>query len=183
MAFSIADRFTVSLARRSGFTLIELLMAMLIMCILLAMAMPSMRSFISQNRLASEVNLFIAATVLARGEAIKRGRPVLICRSVGANQCAASASGDRDGSDWGSGWLVMEKDTGQVLLRQGALADNTNVKASRSAISYNGAGNVGGTFANLVFSHDGKFIRTVCIGRSGRVNLLIGVGACDGPSN
>ncbi|SFB04347.1 prepilin-type N-terminal cleavage/methylation domain-containing protein [Collimonas sp. OK607] len=64
----------------SGMTLIEAMITLAIMCILLSLALPSMRSFVIQNRLSAETSRFIAALALVRSEAIQRGRAVLICR-------------------------------------------------------------------------------------------------------
>ena len=141
-----------------------------------------MHNFIIENRLSADVNQFIAAATFARSEAIKRGRPVVLCRSVDAQldtgKCHTAATENRRADDWGSGWLVMVRDNQEVLLRQAALADSTNAFAGKKSIHYNGAGNISATFTHVVFGHQGKFERTICIGRSGRLNLLRGVGTC-----
>ncbi|MDP5007569.1 MAG: GspH/FimT family protein, partial [Glaciimonas sp.] len=124
--------------------------------------------------------------------AIKRGRPVQLCRSVrsansgnggtNASVCVANAVGGRDANDWGSGWIVMLPDDDQILLRQGALPDKVRVLATKKIIIYNADGNPGASFGNLVFSYenqsDNKFVRIVCMNRSGRVRVLLGVMAC-----
>lgn len=166
-------------ARHCGLTLVEAMIVLAIMSILLAMTLPSMRSFVIQNRLSAEVNQFIVAVSLARSEAVKRGRPVIICRSInadsGGDRCSKNVTVNRDAGDWGTGWLVMVGDTRQILLRQGALDDNTKVKAAGKKtityITYNGTGNASATYANLEFSNNGEYARTVCIASSGRINL------------
>src|SRR5438105_221760 len=70
--------------QRTGFTLIEMLATVLIMSILLAVSVPAMQHFIIETRLSVDVNQFVAAATLARTEAIKRGRSVVLCRSVNA---------------------------------------------------------------------------------------------------
>jgi type IV fimbrial biogenesis protein FimT len=168
---------------RSGFTLIEIMITMLIMSILLAVGVPAMRDFIIETRLSVAVNQFVAAATLARTEAIKRGRSVAICRSVNAEsdagRCVASAgAGDgRAGNDWGSGWIVMVPDENQVLLRQAALSKKTSVVGTNKKITYNGLGRPGASFSSLVFRHGGG-VRIVCLSRSGRIRVLVGVPEC-----
>ncbi|WP_211467531.1 GspH/FimT family pseudopilin [Collimonas silvisoli] len=169
-------------ARDSGFTLIEAMIVLAIMCILLSLALPSMRSFVIQNRLSAETGQLIAALTLARSEAIQRGRAVLVCRSIDADsagaRCSAAATAERVGGDWGAGWLVMVGDSRQILSRQGALDDNTQASAGRTSITYNGSGNASSSFTNLVFSHNGEFARTVCIANSGRISVRKDGGPC-----
>ncbi|MGS0741997.1 GspH/FimT family pseudopilin [Glaciimonas sp. GG7] len=168
---------------RSGFTLIELMLTMSIVSILLMMGMPSMRDFIVETRLSVSVNQFIAAATFARTEAIKRGRSVVLCRSVDAEfdqtaRCAVSMSEGRSNLDWGSGWIVKVESDDQVLLRQGALNESIIVLGKNRAIKYDGLGRPGSTFTSLVFSDNKKFERILCINRSGRMRVLPGKTEC-----
>ncbi|MCU6435655.1 GspH/FimT family pseudopilin [Undibacterium sp. Jales W-56] len=180
---------------KSGFTLIELAIVITIIAILLMIAIPAMRNILIENRLSGNVNEFIAAHNLARSEAIKRGRLVTVCRSInaesGSNACHKTASGDRDGDDWGVGWLVFVENstaTGigtvnageEILLRQGALPDKTYSPASAKSITYNTAGEPLGSMAgsNFRFNVDGKFDRTICIARTGRIRVIRDAVAC-----
>jgi len=165
---------------KQGFTLIELMITLVIAGILLVIGVPAMHDMIVEQRLSASVNEFIAAANFARSEAIKRGRPVKICRSVNAETnsdvCSTSSSGDHDSTDWGSGWIVLDPDD-QVLLRQGALPDKIYAIASSAslrAITFTGSGAPIGTMAGgkLTFSYDGKFDRTVCITRAGRIRVI-----------
>ncbi|HTN67150.1 MAG TPA: GspH/FimT family pseudopilin [Burkholderiaceae bacterium] len=166
---------------RRGFTVIELMITLVIAGILLAIGVPAMRDMVVENRLTANVNEFIAAATFARSEAIKRGRPVTLCRSVkaeaGTDKCITTASGDYDSSDWGSGWIVIVPDEKLVLLRQGALPAKIYAAAkptSLKSITYNGSGGPVGALAGarLIFSYDGQFDRTVCITRTGRIRVI-----------
>lgn len=176
MSFSHA--FERRLPRQSGVTLAEALATLAIMGILLALALPSMRAFLIQNRLAAETRLLVAALTLARNEAVQRGQPVLVCRSITADAidataagCSSAASGDRGGADWAAGWLVLVAGSRQILLRQGALDAATKAQAGRTTITYHAGGNASSSFTNVVFSHKDEFARTVCIASSGRINV------------
>jgi len=168
--------------RCAGVTLLESMIVVAIMGILLVVALPSMRTFVIRNHLAAATNQFIAAAILTRSEAIKRGRPVVICRSVdadgGSDQCSATAAGQRDAGDWGAGWLVKAGDGGQVLWRQGSLDEGISIKAAKHSITYDATGNASGAFVKLVFSSNSEYARTVCIASSGRISTKLDSSEC-----
>lgn len=87
---------------QSGVTLIELMTVVSIVGILLGIGVPSLTTFIVKNRLVTSGNDLISALSYARTEAIKRGKPVSLCkRRVGESTC------DLSGRDWAGGWLVF----------------------------------------------------------------------------
>lgn len=176
---------------RAGYTLIEVLITMSIMSILLAIGVPSMRDVIIRTRLNGNVNQFISAAMLARTEAIKRGRSVVLCSSANAEfdytagcittamSTATAGGGSRDGYEWSKGWIVIVPKTTEakpVLLRQSAIGRNTIINGLKSVIKFDGMGRPGGSFTSLLF-RDGEFDRTVCISASGRMRITKGT-AC-----
>jgi type IV fimbrial biogenesis protein FimT len=178
---SVPDGAT-GIAPDSGLTLVELMIALAIASILLGLALPSMRAFVIQNRLAADISQLVAALTLARSEAIQRGRAVLVCRSMDADSadalCSAAATATRAGGDWGAGWLVLVADSRQILSRQGALDENVQANAGRTTITYNSGGNASSSFTNLVISHNGEFARRICIANTGRINLKPDASEC-----
>ena len=64
--------------RRRGFTLVELMISLAVLVLLLAVAVPSMQEFTANNQLVSAKSNFAAALALARTEAAKRGRVVVL---------------------------------------------------------------------------------------------------------
>ena len=87
--------------RPRGFTIVELMVALSVLAILLALAVPSFTNATLGARLSSYANDLLASTQLARSEAIKRNAPVTLCRSLDGETCAASG-------DWQSGWIVVD---------------------------------------------------------------------------
>jgi type IV fimbrial biogenesis protein FimT len=81
-----------------GFTLIELLVTIGVASLLLAVAAPSFRDMSIRNRLTSYSNDLIATINVARSEAIRRGVPVVICRSDDQASC---------GGTWSDGWIAF----------------------------------------------------------------------------
>ena len=67
---------------QSGFTLTELLAVIAIASILAALAAPSFRDMVRDNRVTAATNTFIAHLALARSEAITRRTTVALCRSA-----------------------------------------------------------------------------------------------------
>jgi len=77
----------------SGFTFIELLVTLAIVSILMGVAIPSMRNIISSSRLTTQANSMVGALTVARSEAAKRNK-IIVVRKVGGS--------------WASGWQVFE---------------------------------------------------------------------------
>lgn len=68
--------------RHSGFTLLELLTVVTIAGLLLAVAVPSMRAFIQNGRMTGSANDLVRTLQVARSEAIKRRRNVVVCTAA-----------------------------------------------------------------------------------------------------
>jgi type IV fimbrial biogenesis protein FimT len=83
---------------QQGFTLVELLVAMTIVAILMAMAIPSYNSFILSTTATQYASGMAESALLARAEAIRRNAAVTVCVS---NDGATCGSGG-----WEQGWLV-----------------------------------------------------------------------------
>lgn len=91
-----------------GFTLIELMVTVTLTAVMLAIGVPSFRSFVATQRVKSTSFDVAAALLLARSEAVKRNRPVTVTPVGGA---------------WTSGWTVQDGAT--VLMQQEALLSMT----------------------------------------------------------
>jgi type IV fimbrial biogenesis protein FimT len=83
-----------------GFTLWELLCTLSIAAVALAAGIPAFRSFLLDARLTADVNAWVLAVQLARSEAAKRGRPVIVCKTADTWRCGGS---DLPGD---AGWMV-----------------------------------------------------------------------------
>ncbi|MDP2868137.1 GspH/FimT family pseudopilin [Methyloversatilis sp.] len=69
----------------AGFTMIELMIVVTLMAILAAFAFPSFQSFIASSRLTAESNELLSGMNLARSEAVRIQRRVLLCRAAAAD--------------------------------------------------------------------------------------------------
>ena len=83
-----------------GFTLWELLCTLSIAAVALTAGIPAFRSFLLDARLTADVNGWVLAVQVARSEAAKRGRPVIVCKTDDTWRCGGS---DLPGD---AGWMV-----------------------------------------------------------------------------
>ena len=72
-----------------GLTLVELLVTLAIAAILLAVGVPALQSFITNNQLATSANQLIAALNLARAEAVRCATQVGVDFTAGAGSNAS----------------------------------------------------------------------------------------------
>ncbi len=90
------------LGRRAmrGLTLIELMIGIAVAGVLLALAGPSFQAALGKSRLSSSASELTGAVQLARSEAIRNNRRVVLCRSTDGSACDSTAS------SW-PGWLIF----------------------------------------------------------------------------
>jgi type IV fimbrial biogenesis protein FimT len=86
--------------RLRGHTLWELLCTLSIAAVTLTAGVPAFRAFLLDARLTADVNGWVLAVQLARSEAAKRGRPVVVCKTDDTWRC-----GDAD-LPVDAGWMV-----------------------------------------------------------------------------
>lgn len=79
--------------------MIELMIAIAVLAILAGLALPSFRTAVQNNRITVHANEMVTAFHLARSEALKRNRPVVVCASNDGSTCSGA---------WADGWLVAE---------------------------------------------------------------------------
>lgn len=98
----------------SGFTLVEVMVAISVMAILLAIAVPSFNSATLASQLRASATDLSSSAFLARSEAIKRNAVATMCiANSDGTDCAGSGS-------WEQGWIIRVG--GSTLHRQKALS-------------------------------------------------------------
>lgn len=181
------------LKRQKAATLLELMFTISIIAIAAAIALPSYQSIISTIRISSYTSMLHGALLLARAEALKRGRGVTICRSNDANSispsCAGALSNPQFDTGWGEGWLIYADidnnktySPGDILIQaqgrliarieQGSIIPSPN----HNRISFNATGQVFGTYMRFTINRpaadkDVSHDRSICIASGGRARV------------
>jgi len=166
--------------RHAGMTLLELLTVIALVAILAGLAAPALDQVVLNARRTAAMESLLRAAWFARTEALRRGRPVIVCASAGGASCVAEPNA------WSGGWLVAAADEPTVALRRGAGATDRRARiiANRSAFSFepHDRRSTNGTLAWC----DGRgaaAARAVVIAPTGRPRLEHGAGplACPAP--
>lgn len=166
------------MSKAPGFTLIELMVTLGVLAIAVAIAAPSYVTLITNNRMAGEINDFVANLHFARSEAIKRGIPVRLCRSNDdPPTCNAPTGG------WEQGWIVVVMNgaggtAGTLLKDRAAFSGSDRFTGSESiadALQFdrNGfaLGGNNGTFVLCDSARDVNKARAVIVSNTGRIRL------------
>jgi type IV fimbrial biogenesis protein FimT len=91
--------------RQRGFTLVELMVAVLVMAIVVAFAVPGFESVVNGSRLTGAANEMLASLQSARMEAIRRNRRTVLCLSRNANSANPTCAPDNAAD--ASGWITF----------------------------------------------------------------------------
>jgi type IV fimbrial biogenesis protein FimT len=198
-----AHRFSAHPLPR-GITLIELLVVLAIIAIVAGFAIPSFLGLVASTRISWTVNAFVSDTRYARGEAMRRGKTVTLCRSAdpAAHPPKCSAGTGLAAGGWKEGWVVFWDEDGDgafdsgadtVVRVQEAFASIGNFLAvnnagspvnNRNHISYDATGRAVGLQSRWLVQAPGSlgknssYTRTLCMNMAGRVRVQTGEAAC-----
>lgn len=170
-----------------GFTLVELLVALAILAILFAAAMPSWGHYFAEQGLRERADALADSFLVARTEAVRRGGRVAVCPRA-ADRCASGAAG------WESGWLVFADenrngsyDPGEVIVsRAGFAPPGVTIRGNRPVsdyVSYTSLGQLRRNDGSLqmgtfVVCRSGYTGRKVILANGGRVRIAPAEEAC-----
>jgi type IV fimbrial biogenesis protein FimT len=164
----------MALQNQDGLTLPELLISLTVVSTLSFGGISHLKYAIQENRMVAEVNQFSTALHLARSEAVKHGRHIVLCPGSDSTRCG-------DSSEWLNGWILFasedrEHDPDEALLQTGSpLSAGISLRSSnrRRRIVYQPDGSSGGSNASFTFCDTRKLAkpRVICLSNSGRPRL------------
>lgn len=169
-----------------GFTLIELSIAVALVGILFAVALPSWGHYFAEHGVRERADALADAFLLARSEAIRRGGRVAVCPRS-ADRCDPAAG-------WEQGWVVFAddnrngvRDAGEpVVALENAAAEAVTIRGNRPVtdyVSYSSTGQlrrIDGALqmGSFVVCRSGFSGRKVVLASGGRVRIAIVDGVC-----
>ena len=103
----------------------ELMTTLVIAGVLTTIAVPSFRTVVKNNRMATQANTFVTAMTLARSEAIKRGVTIDVVATNTSNTA----------NEWGGGWLV-KVDGGATIRNFSALESSSTMNSDGNTYTY-----------------------------------------------
>lgn len=92
--------------RVRGVSLVELMVAVGVLAVLLAVAVPSYRGVIKRNQVSAASNALLADLSYARSEAVTRGTIVSVCPSTDGIHCDSNTA-------YKSGWMIYAYEPGK----------------------------------------------------------------------
>ncbi len=168
-----------------GFTLVELLITISIVAVLVTLAAPSVAGLVQSGNVASAVNTFLGDLRFTRSEAVRRGMPVVICRSTAPEaatpQCATDTA--KTGPGWTTGWIVFEdrdadatysSGTDRLLRLQAGLSGIDRISTEDNTFEFTPLGRQKWKRSNVTFGGDAVAVarqRKVCIAVTGRARV------------
>jgi type IV fimbrial biogenesis protein FimT len=158
-----------------GFTLMELMFTITVLGVLLALAVPSFRETIENNRVTAQNNEFVTALNYARSEALRRVGSVTVCASANGATCSGAGV-----TNWSTGWIAFADRNSdgalngaeEVMQIWPATSDGFTLNATtRNFVRYgsNGVASGAETFVLTKPLCTGKKTRRITIGVTGRV--------------
>ena len=169
-------------ATQHGLTLTELLVGLGITSLLATTAIEHLPRFIQSARMVGDVNRFVSALHLARNEAVKRRRHLVLCPAAAGDICAGHA-------DWENGWLLFASDNNRerepdesLMIHETPLSHGIAMHSGgrRKRIVYQPDGSSGGSNSSFTFCDRRGFARprVICLSNTGRPRLSMT--RCDG---
>ncbi|MBK1692764.1 hypothetical protein CKO33_11380 [Ectothiorhodospira mobilis] len=161
----------IAMRRQSGFTLVEIMVTIAILVILMTVGIPGFQRMMEQNQLATLSNDLLRSMTLARSEALKRGREVMV-------EPAQEAG-------WMQGWVVWtdtdgngERSDSEVLrFIPGPGAGRLTLDQSPDRITYEPSGLAGDSGCFQLSGTGEGSVRSVQILPTGRA--AVSGDACD----
>ncbi len=160
------------LRRLRGWSLIETMVALLVLGVACALALPDTRALLDRQRAAGARRMLSTDLAFARLAAIQRHTEVGVCASTDGRHCAGPEA-------WADGWIVYVAGRDRAppaaadILRHQAWRAPPGWRivgsAGRSRLRYQGDGRAYGSNLSLRICRHGHLLGRVVVSNAGRV--------------
>jgi len=141
-----------------GFSLVELLIALALLAIVLAFAVPNFRQSILNNRVKAATETLISVINMARNEAIAQNKTVILCPNQGAgNSC---------GTDYANGVLLLKDNA--IFYRTESMPSGIKI-VGENKWEFQNSGAPSPQGGEFTISGEGNISRMICIGAFGQI--------------
>ncbi len=147
-----AARTAYARNRDDGLTLIELALVIALIVVMSVFVAPSWTAWWVRDQVDSRARTLLTALAYARGEAMREGARVRLCRSDVGTGCLSVRQPCAEGRmDWSCGWAIVAQREGKpVILRRYAAERAVAVSSNTSALVFTPpAGQVFGGFRSF----------------------------------
>lgn len=167
-----------------GFTLIELIIALCMIAILSAYAIPNYRTFQQNQTMTHEINRLVATINHARNQSIIGQDHVILCATGSHEACDAS-------SQWHAGWMVfVDRNRNQafdaedlMLLNEMGMDQSLTAQASihRPRIRFDQTGFAPGANQTIRFCDErgAEHGKAIIVSNVGRPRLVTQISRCE----
>lgn len=156
-----------------GVTLIEACIAMAVLAILTAIALPSFHALQKRQQVNAAMHLITTQLATARIAAVTYNTPVVVCPSNGSGRC-------RGDSDWSHDWLVFrdpdgnkQPDKPEDIYRNDPPPRHPKLNilssSGRRYMRYQPTGFSYGSNLTLRVCFDGELVGSVVVNNAGRI--------------
>jgi type IV fimbrial biogenesis protein FimT len=159
--------------RQTGATLLELIITVSILAIVLTVVAPNIGTFLTKNRVTSEINGVSGVIQYARHISIDQQTIVVLCPSDDRRNC---------NTDWNDPKIVFIDENGdgernegseEVLATTDPVSDATKMSGPGNSIAFTENGAASEIFSLVVcpISNDATFARSITVSLQGRVRI------------
>ena len=168
-----------------GFTLVEVMVTAAVAAILVCLGTPSFMGLMTRHAAIDRAEALQDAVRVGRTEAMKRGGPVILCRTAAADTARCAGGG----GSWQT-WLLFadanrsgDFDNGDAVVRQQAAASNRlAVTSAAASIRFESTGiahsDAGVTVFELGPAGGATALQRVCVNPRAEVVVIAGDATC-----
>jgi len=158
------------------------MITVVVVSVLLALGAPAFVALLERNRLQTGAHTLYTDLMVARSEAIKRNRDVVLCKSPDGQSCTNSGY-------WEQGWMVYADqdsdgapDPNEVLSSRESLVAGDTLRSSAfgDAITFRTDGSASGNGVFVICNSDADLsnAREVDVATTGRVRVELTTTDC-----